>query len=102
MYISMSKLRLPGDRSEELVAAFRRRAHLVDDAAGFIDLQVWRSDRDPGEIVMVSRWRSREDFKDYMRSAAHGASHERIDPDLAAAIGLERLDHLHTYEVVAE
>ena len=29
-------------------------------------------------------------------------SHERIDPDLKAAIKLERLEHLHTYEVVAE
>lgn len=102
MYISMSNLRLPSERSEELVAAFRRRAHLVDDVAGFIDLQVWRSDRDRGELVMVSRWRSRDDFKNYMRSAAHSTSHERIDPELAAAIKLERLDHLHTYEVVAE
>jgi hypothetical protein len=36
-----------------------------------------------------------------MRSAAHRASHARIAPDLDAAIDLERLEHLHTYEVVA-
>ena len=51
---------------------------------------------------MVSRWRDRAAFTAYMRSAEHRVSHERIDPSLQAAIRLERLEHLHTYEVVAE
>jgi hypothetical protein len=37
-----------------------------------------------------------------MRSAAHRASHDRVAPDLQSAIALERLDHLQTYEVVAQ
>jgi heme oxygenase (mycobilin-producing) len=101
LYVSMSRLRVPAERVEELVAAFRRRAHLVDDAPGFIELEVWASDREPGEVIMVSRWRDRAAFRDYMRSDAHRASHERIAPDLDAAIQLERLEHLHTYDVVA-
>jgi heme-degrading monooxygenase HmoA len=102
MYVSLSRLRVPDERAPELVAAFRRRAHLVDDADGFIDLQVWQSDRDRGELVMVSRWRDRDAFKAYMKSEQHRVSHDRIDPDLDGAIRLERLEHLHTYEVVAE
>ena len=102
MYVSLSRLRIPAHASEELIAAFRRRAHLVDDADGFVDLQVWRSDRDAGEILMVSRWRDRKSFKAYMKSAEHRASHGRIDPDLQALIKLESLEHLHTYDVVAE
>jgi heme-degrading monooxygenase HmoA len=47
VYVSLSRLRVEEDRAQELVAAFRRRARLVDDADGFVDLQVWRSDRDP-------------------------------------------------------
>jgi heme-degrading monooxygenase HmoA len=98
----MSRLRVPAERADELVAAFRRRAHLVDDAEGFVDLQVWQSDRDSEELIMVSRWRDRDSFKAYMRSDAHRASHERIDPTLDDAIKLERLEHLHTFDVVAE
>ena len=97
----MSRLQVAPERVDELVAAFRRRAHLVDAAPGFIDLEVWRSDREPGEVIMVSRWRDRAAFRDYMRSEAHAASHARIDPALDAAIRLERLEHLHTYDVVA-
>jgi heme oxygenase (mycobilin-producing) len=102
MYVSLSRLRVGDGRADELVTAFRGRAHLVDDADGFVDLEVWRSDRDPRELVMVSRWRDRAAFTAYMKSDAHRASHGRIDPDLDAAIKLERLEHLHTYEVVAE
>ena len=65
MYVSMSRLQVPAQRAGELVAAFRGRAHLVEEADGFVDLQVWQSDRDPGEIVMVSRWRDRDCFKAY-------------------------------------
>ncbi len=102
MYVSMSRLRVDPAQSDALVAAFRRRAHLVDSAPGFVDLEVWRSDRDPEEVLMVSRWRDRAAFTAYMRSPEHQVSHERIDPALQAAIRLERLEHLHTYDVVAE
>ena len=102
MYVSLSRLRVPAHASDDLVAAFRRRARLVDGADGFVDLQVWRSDRDAGEIVMVSRWRDRDAFKAYMKSDAHRVSHGRIDPSLDDAIKLERLEHMHTYDVVAE
>lgn len=98
----MSRLRVERDRSDELVAAFRGRLGAVESHEGFIDLQVWRSDRDPGEVLMVSRWNDRAAFTAYMKSADHRSSHGRLDPALKAAIRLERLEHLHTYEVVAE
>jgi heme oxygenase (mycobilin-producing) len=97
----MSRLRVPAERAPELVEAFRRRAGLVDGFDGFVDLQVWQADRDPGELIMVSRWRDRDCFKAYMKSPEHRTSHDRIDPGLDDAIRLERLEHLHTYEVVA-
>lgn len=101
VYVSLSRLRVAPDRSGDLVAAFRSRARLVESHPGFIDLEVWRSDSDAGEVVMVSRWRDRDAFRSYMRSADHRTSHGRIPPDLKQAIKLERLEQLHTYEVVA-
>jgi heme-degrading monooxygenase HmoA len=98
----MSRLRIPAERAPELVSAFRDRLGLVDGFEGFVDLQVWQSDRDAGELIMVSRWRDRDCFKNYMKSREHRESHDRIDPGLDDAIRLEQLEHLHTYEVVAE
>ena len=101
MYVSMSHLRVEPQRAGELVEAFRGRLGAVDGADGFVDLEVWQADRDPGELIMVSRWRDRDAFKRYMKSADHQRSHDRIDPGLQAAIKLTGLGHLHTYEVVA-
>ncbi len=95
MYVSLARLRVSAERADELIGAFRRRAKLVDGFEGFVDLEVWQSDRDPCELTMVSRWTDRASFTRYMRSAAHRASHDRIDPGLDAEIKLERLEHLH-------
>ena len=102
MYVSMSRLRVTDDMSDKLVAAFGRRAHLVESHDGFIDLQVWRSDRDPGEILMVSRWRDKIAFREYMKSTDHRISHDRMDPILRRAVKLERLESMQTFEVVAQ
>src|SRR3954454_2087133 len=102
MYVSMSRLRIHSERAPELVAAFRDRVGLVDGFEGVVDLRDWQSGRDAGELVMVSRWDTRAHFTAYMRSREHKVSHGRIDPGLDAAIALERLEHLHTYEVVGE
>ncbi len=102
VYVSLSRLRVDADRSDELVAAFGRRAGLVESHDGFVDLQVWRSDSDHGEVIMVSRWRDRDAFRAYMRSADHRTSHSRMATSLKQAIDLERLEQLHTYDVVAE
>src|ERR1700709_875599 len=102
MYVSMSRLRVAADRSDELVAAFGDRAGRVEGQDGFVDLQIWRSDNDAAEVLMVSRWRDRDSFRAYMQSADHRVSHDRMQPSLKAAIKLERLEHLHTYDVVAQ
>lgn len=101
MYISVSRLRVDSALADDLVAAFRDRAGLVDSFDGFVDLEVWQSDADQSELMMVSRWRDRSAFKAYMRSREHGLSHDRINPVVRGAVRLERLEHLQTYEVVA-
>ncbi len=102
MYVSMSRLRVAPEKAAALVSAFKARLGRVEDHEGFQGLEVWQSDRDEGEILMVSRWRDRDCFKAYMKSEDHRESHDRIPVDLQQAIKLESLEHMHTYEVVAE
>lgn len=99
MYVSISRLRIAPERVPELIDAFRGRSRDVEHHDGFVSLQVLQSDRDPGEVQMVSRWRDRESFKQYMKSEDHRRSHARIAPDLKDAIKLQALEHHH---VVAE
>lgn len=101
-YVSLSRLRVDPEQADALLQSFRQRAGLVDDYDGFQGLQVWQSDSDVGEVVMVSQWRDRAAFTAYMRSDEHRISHDRIPGEVKDAITLERLEHLHTYEVVSE
>jgi heme-degrading monooxygenase HmoA len=101
MYVSVSRLRVDLDQVDRLIDAFRARAGLVDAFPGFMGLEVWRSERNPGEVLMVSRWRARADFTAYMKSDAHRISHDRIPADLQQAIRLERLEHVTGYDVLA-
>ena len=39
MYVSLSHLRVPEQRAAELVSAFQRRARLVEEADGFVDVR---------------------------------------------------------------
>ncbi|MDP9198463.1 MAG: antibiotic biosynthesis monooxygenase [Pseudomonadota bacterium] len=101
MYVSVSRLRVEIHQVDRLIDAFRARAGLVDAFPGFVSLEVWRSQRSPDEVLMVSRWRARADFTAYMKSDAHQHSHDRIPADLQAAIRLEQLDHVTAYDVMA-
>jgi len=100
-YVSVSRLHVDPAVVEDLIAAFRDRIRLVDEFPGFLDLEVWQSDREPGEILMVSHWARRSDFTAYMRSAEHRTSHDRIPDRLQDAIRLERLEHIAGYDVMA-
>ena len=100
MYVSMSRLRIAPERAAELVTAFRGRLGAVDGHDGFVDLQVWQSDRDRGEILMVSRWRDRAAFREYMRSEEHRISHDRIDPELDAQFGPRPVNAVRAAEIV--
>ena len=55
MYVSMSRLRVEPHLVDELVEAFRARLGAVDAFTGFEGLEVWSSDREPGEVLVVSR-----------------------------------------------
>lgn len=101
MYVSMSHLRIAPERADELIAAFRDRVRLVDDFDGFEGLAVWRSDREPDAVIMVSRWRDRACFATTCAATRTASRTNASRATLQAAIKLERLDHLHTYEVVA-
>lgn len=81
----------------ELERAFVDRLGEVERAQGFVRLEVWRSDREPGRYVMTTWWEHEEDFRAYLRSDAHRRSHARIptDPARPRGAGVDR------YTVVA-
>lgn len=94
----VSELAVPVAGADALERAFRSRLGEVDGWTGFIRLEVWRDPRHAGRYLMVSWWKSRDDFTAWMRSDAHKKSHARV-PDGALRPHAVRFDR---YEVIAE
>lgn len=91
-FVIVSDLAVDAAGAGTLEAAFRDRLGEVDAWPGFLDLEVWRDERDPERFVMVSWWTSKDAYAAYMRSDDHRRSHHRIPTDPAAprATGIGR------------
>ena len=76
-FVTVSGIAVPAAGAGALEHAMRARIGLVEDEAGFGGLQVWRRARDGDPYRMVTWWDGEAAFRDYMRSAAHHASHAR-------------------------
>lgn len=69
-------------RFEEL---FLSRAHAIDKLPGFIDMEVLRPSQSRDEYLIVSRWKSEDDFNTWTRSPEFLEGHKRGFEDLAKA-----------------
>jgi len=86
MYVSMSRLAIAPERAPELVAAFVDRSRLADQADGFVDLQVWQSDRDAHDLRIAS---------DVVSQAGLGDGGAAVAARLANAAEMLAGDDLH-------
>lgn len=65
-----------------MAQAFRARPHLVDDASGFLRMDVLTPDDDDAEFWLVTYWDSEESFRSWHRSHLYRESHEGIPKGL--------------------
>jgi heme-degrading monooxygenase HmoA len=77
MFVSHSEIAMDGGWAGLLEAAFRARARLVDSHDGFLGLELLRDVGHSGRYVLVTRWRTHEDFRRYMRSEDYRTVHAR-------------------------
>ncbi|HEV1998041.1 MAG TPA: antibiotic biosynthesis monooxygenase [Candidatus Dormibacteraeota bacterium] len=96
VYVAVSEVAVVESGARALEEAFRDRIHLVERAAGFIDIEVLRDRRHEGRYLMVSRWASKANFTDYMKSEDHRLSHARIrtGPEGPAPAGFSDYDRI--------
>lgn len=97
-YVALSWIEVPPEGEAALREAFAERLGAVDDWEGFDSLELLADRRRAGRYLMVSRWRSEDDFRAYMRSADHRASHARIPggPHAPKAGGFDDFDVVAT------
>jgi heme oxygenase (mycobilin-producing) len=65
----------PAD-ADRVVERFRHRAGKVDLEPGFLGIEVWREEEGK-EVVVSTRWRTKEDFQNWINGPAFRQAHER-------------------------
>ena len=96
MVIVMNHIPVAEGREQDFEKTFMERDRAVDRMPGFIDMQVLR----PSEgrtYVVLTRWKSREAFRQWTESEAFISAHRNQSPGLA-----ESRPTLEIYEVCTE
>ncbi len=78
MFIALSQFTVANNMIEEVKDAFIKRPHLVEDAAGFLRMEVISPLDNKDEIWLLTYWRDEDSFKVWHHSHLYHDSHKGI------------------------
>ena len=81
-YVVISRFRVANAMEREVAEAFRARPHLVDDAPGFVRMEVLSPENDPAEFWLVTHWTDEASYRAWHRSHEYRDSHAGIPKGL--------------------
>ena len=87
MFIALSCFTIVNDTAAEVRAAFRARPHLVDNAEGFVGMEVMSPVGNQDEIWLMTRWRDQLCYRNWHRGHAYRESHMGIPKGLKLVPG---------------
>ena len=99
MIVVLSRFTIANHLSNAVREAFRNRPHLVDNAEGFLGLEVMNPVDHPEEVWLVTRWRDESSYHHWHRGHAYSASHGGIPKGLKLVQGSARIT---IFEVFAD
>ena len=73
--VKVNAITVPRARFDEFAERFASRAGKVEEAAGFEGFQLLRPNDDREVCLVVTTWRSEEDFQAWVRSPDFAAGH---------------------------
>lgn len=95
MYTVMNVVHVKEERQEAFERTFLERQSHVQKAEGFAGFELLRRDKD-GEYVVLSRWRDRDAFRDWVNSDLFKMSHRHADGQLAHSSEVRNYDVIDT------
>jgi heme-degrading monooxygenase HmoA len=80
--LALSRFKVANGLEDSVAVAFRARPRLVEDAEGFLGLEVFTDSGDPSVFYVSTRWTSASAFRKWHSSEAHHTSHKGIPKGL--------------------
>lgn len=99
MITVLSRFTIANGMVAEVREAFRHRPHEVDQAAGFLRMEVMSPSDKPEEIWLMTWWRDEPSFTAWHKSHAYQASHRGMPKGLKLVPGSTEI---RRFEVFAD
>lgn len=85
MVTILSRFVVANGKEDEVREAFINRPHLVENAPGFLRLEVLSPADDPREFWLLTYWQTEQHFRDWHKHHLHDSHHMipkglRLDP----------------------
>ena len=84
MIFVMNRITVAEGREQDFEQTFAERDRAVDQMPGFVDMEVLRPS-DGRIYIVMTRWKTREDFDAWTKSEAFISAHRKQSPGLAEA-----------------
>ena len=81
-FAALSRFIIKNDMKGAVREAFRARPHLVDEAPGFVRMEVFSPLENPQEIWLMTIWTDEESFRRWHHSHLYRESHKGIPKGL--------------------
>jgi heme-degrading monooxygenase HmoA len=85
--VVISRFTIANGMDPDVQAAFRQRPHLVDQAPGFLGMEVMSPEDNSSEVLLFTRWRDAISYRNWHRGHGYHASHEGIPKGLKLVPG---------------
>jgi heme-degrading monooxygenase HmoA len=86
-FVALSKFVVANDMTAEVKTAFRNRPHLVDEAPGYLRMDVISPCERPEQIWLITFWTDEPSFRSWHHSHLYHASHDAIPRGLKLVPG---------------
>ena len=86
-FVALSRFVIANDMAPSVKAAFRSRPHLVDEAAGYLRMEVLSPQERPEEIWLITFWTNEPSFRAWHHSHLYHESHRGIPKGLKLVAG---------------
>lgn len=82
MIVVISKFEISNHTEQAVKQAFRQRPHKVDEAAGFVRLEVLCPQDNPAEIWLLTYWADAAAYQAWYRSHQYHEVHQMMPKDM--------------------
>ena len=77
MFVAINAIEVPTERADAFAERFANRAGAVSGSQGFVRFELLRPADDKARWLVVTHWRSREDFTAWLGSQAFDRGHSQ-------------------------